>query len=121
VHRLPLTFLLGPRSAQGHRKLPRRRLAATALLLLATACGPSLRAAVTLHLESTPTTPADASVVIDEEYVGPLGYVAERGIRLPVGEHRISVTKAGYFPWDTIVVADRAPVKLTVELVPVPD
>ena len=40
------------------------------------------------------TAPRDASVSIDEEYIGPLGIVAARGVRLPVGEHRITVLDA---------------------------
>ena len=65
--------------------------------------------------------PRDASVIIDEEYVGPLWIVAARGVRLPVGEHRITVQKEGYFPWDKLVVADRQPIVLDVTLVAVPD
>jgi hypothetical protein len=66
-------------------------------------------------------TPKDATVIIDEEYIGPLAYVAARGVRLPVGTHRITVEKEGYFPYDTIVVADRQPIRLEVALTPVPD
>jgi hypothetical protein len=79
------------------------------------------QAAVTLRLSAPRGTPRDASVIIDEEYIGPLWYVAARGVRLPVGEHRITVEKSGYFPWDRLVVSDRQPIKLDVELVPVPD
>jgi hypothetical protein len=95
-------------------------LVAAGLLALG-ACQPSVTAAVSLKLQKSPRSPRDASVYIDEEYVGPLGYVAVRGVRLPVGEHRISVVKEGYFPWDRLVVADRQPITLAVELVPVPD
>jgi hypothetical protein len=79
------------------------------------------RAAVTLSMQGSPQTPYDAMVIIDEEYIGPLAYVAARGVRLPVGEHRITVQKDGFFPWDELVVADRQPIKLRVELVPIPD
>lgn len=86
------------------------------------ACQSSVgRAAVSLKLKISEKSPGDASVFIDEEYVGPLGYVAARGVRLPVGEHRITVQKDGYFPWDELVTADRQPIFLSVELVPVPD
>ena len=100
-----------------------RRLATCALLAAAVAaCGPSRgRAAVGLTVKGEPGTPRDASVIIDEEFIGQLGFVAARGVRLPVGEHRITVQKEGYFPWDRIVVADRAPVQLRVRLVPIPD
>ena len=90
-------------------------------LAFVAACQPSVRAAVDFELKRGKQTPADASVYIDEEYVGPLGYVDVHGIRLPVGEHRITVTRAGYFPWDRLVVSDRQPIRLEVELVPIPD
>lgn len=79
------------------------------------------RAAVTLQMRAPRTSPHDASVIIDEEYVGPLWLVVARGVRLPVGEHRITVERAGYFPWDKLVKADRLPITLDVELVPIPD
>ena len=85
-------------------------------------CGPATgRAAVSLKMSRLDGTPRDASVTIDEEYVGPLYYVAARGVRLPVGEHRITVEKEGYFPWDRLVEADRQPIDLEVKLVRVPD
>lgn len=84
-------------------------------------CGPPLRAAVSMSMTYPKTTPADASVSIDEQYIGPLGYVAAHGVRLPEGEHRISVTKTGFFPWDRLVEADREPVQLNVTLEPIPD
>lgn len=84
-------------------------------------CGPALRPAVSLSFTYQKRTPADASVSIDEQYIGPLGYVAAHGVRLPEGEHRISVTKAGYFPWDRLVTANRDPIRLDVTLEPIPD
>lgn len=84
-------------------------------------CGPQLRPAVSLSIAYAKPTPPDASVTIDEQYIGPLGYVAAHGVRLPEGEHRISVTKSGYFPWDRRVTADREPIKLDVTLEPIPD
>ena len=53
--------------------------------------------------------------------IGPLGYVAARGVRLPAGKHRISIEKPGYFPWDRLVDASTRPIKLDVELEPIPD
>jgi hypothetical protein len=85
-------------------------------------CAPhNLRPAVSLKLDYAKGTPADASVTIDEQYIGPLGYVAAHGVRLPLGEHRISVTKAGYFPWDRLVVARDETILLDVRLEPIPD
>jgi hypothetical protein len=79
------------------------------------------RAAVRLSVARAADTPRDASVYIDEQFVGFLGVVAARGVRLPEGEHRISVEKVGYFPWDQLVVSDRSPVTLTVSLRKIPD
>jgi hypothetical protein len=77
--------------------------------------------AVSMKVKMAPQTPADASVIIDEQFVGVLGYVAARGVRLPAGQHRISIEREGYFPWDKIVVSDRKPIHLDVELIPIPD
>ena len=89
---------------------------------LATGCMANVgRAAVSMKMKRGESTPRDAMVIIDEEYIGPLYYVAAHGVRLPVGEHRITVKKDGYFPWDELVVADRKPIQLEVELVPIPD
>jgi hypothetical protein len=79
------------------------------------------RAAVRLSIERGAATPRDASVYIDEQFVGFLGVVAVRGVRLPEGEHRITVEKVGYFPWDQLVVSDRKPIELEVELRKIPE
>jgi hypothetical protein len=51
--------------------------------------------------------------------------VARRGIALPAGTHRISVEAPGYFPWDKLVQTQDSsagePVKLEVNLIPVPE
>lgn len=102
-----------------------RRLAGLTLAVIvgsaASGCIPEPRAAVSLKVVRADKTPSDASLSIDEEYVGPLGWVAARGVRLPIGEHRITVEKEGYFPVDLLVVADRKPVRVRIKLVPVPD
>lgn len=93
-----------------------------ALLLLLSACMSGVgRPAVSMRIERDAATPRDAGVWIDEEFIGPLSYVAAHGVRLPIGEHRITVQRQGYFPWDRLVVSDREPIKLKVALVPVPD
>jgi hypothetical protein len=74
-----------------------------------------------MKLQRAPKTPRDATVVVDEEYVGPLYLVATQGLRLPIGKHRVTVTREGYFPWDRLVEADRAPIELAVQLVPIPE
>ena len=113
-------------SRQITSRLGRLRLAFAAIVLLASAvgsvgCTMGLRSAVSLKMARTKSTPRDASVYIDEEFIGPLYYVAAHGVRLLTGKHRVSVSKDGYFPWDREVDADRQPVKLDVELVPIPD
>ena len=98
-------------------------LVTTAATLVATSgCATQgLRAVVSMRMVRSEKTPRDASVYIDEQYIGPLYYVAAYGVSLPVGEHRVTVIKDGYFPWDALVVADRKPVSLKVELVEIPD
>jgi len=93
---------------------------AVALTLL-NGCIHDVTPAVSLKVQRSPGTPFDASVIIDERYIGPLGIVAAHGVRLPVGEHRISVEKNGYFPYDRLVSADRDDIFLQVKLDPVPD
>lgn len=77
--------------------------------------------AYSLHVKRNPNTPGNASVIIDEQYVGPLSYVAARGVRLKHGQHRVTVEKDGYFPYDQLVEADRGTVEIEVELTPIPD
>jgi hypothetical protein len=77
--------------------------------------------AYSLHVKRAPKTPGNASVIIDEQYVGPLSYVAARGVRLKHGQHRVTVEKDGYFPYDQLVEADRGTVEIEVELAPIPD
>jgi hypothetical protein len=72
-------------------------------------------------LKRAKTSPRDAGVWIDEEFIGPLTYVSIHGVRLPVGEHRITIQKEGYFPWDRLVIADREPITFDVVLEPIPD
>jgi len=74
-----------------------------------------------LRLTRSDRTPRDASVFIDEEFIGPLTFVVVHGVSLPVGKHRITVQKAGYFPWDRLVEADRQPITLDIVLEPIPD
>ena len=98
----------------------RRALEICASVGMAWACDMT-RSAVSLRVKPHPKTPLDASVWIDEEFVALLGQVAARGVRLPEGEHRITIEREGYFPWDRIVVSDREPIHLDVRLIPIPD
>ena len=92
-----------------------------ALAVFGSACGPQPVPAVTLKMQRSAETPKNASVSIDEEYIGPLHIVASHGVRLPIGTHRITVEKDGYFPFDRLVTADRDDIKLVVTVEPVPD
>lgn len=67
--------------------------------------------------------PPNASVTIDDRFVGTLDVVTRRGVALPPGTHRISVEAPGHLPWDRQVDAKEAeaPLRLDVMLVPVPD
>ncbi len=93
-------------------------LTTATVLALTVGC---LRAAVTLTLTPATGTPSDAKVTIDEQFVGLLGFVAARGVRLPEGEHRVTVEREGYFPYDQIVVSDRETLRLNVQLQRLPD
>jgi hypothetical protein len=67
--------------------------------------------------------PLDATVVIDDEPVGSLEFVAARGVALPPGLHHVTVEAHGYLPWDREVDAKPgAPlIALEVALTRVPD
>jgi len=65
----------------------------------------------------------DATVTIDDQYIGQFAFVKQRGVALPPGKHRITVEKQGYFPWDQLVEVKEGdpPVHLNVELNRIPD
>jgi hypothetical protein len=85
------------------------------------ACGPP-SAAKTVSMRMA-GGPANASVTIDDIFVGTLDVVAARGVGLPPGRHRISVEAPGHLPWDKLVEAKegQGPLRLDVKLVPIPD
>jgi hypothetical protein len=96
---------------------------ATALLCLSLfAFGCAASAPKTVSLRMAGNVP-DASVTVDDQYLGALAFVAKRGVAMPPGTHRVTVEKPGYFPWDRLVEAKEGdpPVKLDVELVKIPD
>lgn len=88
--------------------------------LLVAACAPSAPATVSLRVKGNAP---DASVTIDDMYIGALAFVAKRGVALPPGKHRITVEKPGFFPWDKLVEAREGdpPIRLEVDLVKIPD
>ncbi len=100
----------------------RAPLALFLALSLALGCATmGLRSAVSMKVKRDPKAPADALVYIDEQYIGTLGAVAKRGVRVPEGQHRLTVEKSGYFPYDTLIVSDREPISLEVALLKLPE
>ena len=98
-------------------------LGAMLLALGLPACRPPLVAATPKVSLRMAGTPADATVVIDDEVVGSLDLVAAHGLALPVGVLHVTVKASGFFPWDREVkaVEGQAPIRLEVALMPVPD
>jgi hypothetical protein len=102
------------------------RLASIAALALAfamsvAACGPpAAPKTVSMRMAGGPP---NASVTVDDVFVGTLDVVSKRGVALPPGTHRVSVEAPGHLPWDKLVEAKEGagPVQLDVKLVPVPD
>jgi hypothetical protein len=93
-------------------------IAAAALLTLASGC--AAPATVSFRVESNVK---DAMVTVDDQLLGTVAYVEKRGVAMPPGIHRVTVEKAGYFPFDKEVVAREgdATLKLEVPLEKVPD
>ena len=91
-----------------------------ALALLAAACVPGAPATTSLRVKGKVP---DASVTVDDQYLGALIYVAAHGVALPPGKHRVTVEKIGYFPWDRLVEVKEGdpPLQLDVELTRIPD
>jgi hypothetical protein len=89
----------------------------------AAACGPARSPAQPTVSFRIRGSPASATVVIDEEALGPLEFVAAHGVALPPGIHHVTVKANGYFPSDQVVDArpGSGPVRVEVALVPVPD
>jgi len=97
------------------------RLGAWVLLAALIGCGPPA-AAPTVSMRMV-GGPPNASVTVDDVFVGTLELVVQRGVALPPGTHRVSVEAPGHIPWDKIVEAKegQGPLRLDVKLVPVPD
>lgn len=100
----------------------RLRLAPIAVPILAlalAACAGQVRT-TSLRVQGAPL---DASVTIDDRFLGSFAYVAQHGVALPPGKHRITVEKTGFFPWDRLVEAHEGdpPIHLDVALTPIPD
>jgi hypothetical protein len=83
------------------------------------ACAPALET-VSLRLDANVD---DAEVVIDDESVGPVSRVEKRGVALPVGKHRLSIERTGFFPYDQEIEVKpgQGKLELVVELEKIPD
>jgi hypothetical protein len=87
------------------------------------ACAPAQApspSTVSLRLRGTP---ADAAVVVDDEAIGSLDFVAAHGVALPPGIHHLTVQAPGYFAWDRELDAKEgaSPMAFEVTLLRVPD
>jgi hypothetical protein len=103
-----------------------RSLGLSALAMVAVtvaACSPALSPSVPTVSLRMRGAPADASVVIDDQPIGSLDFVASRGVALPVGTHRVTVQAQGYYPFDREVEAKEGspPIQLEVKLTKLPD
>jgi hypothetical protein len=97
------------------------RLVSLLLFVVAAGCGPAKEPrTVSLRMIGSPP---NASVTVDDQFVGSLAVVQARGVALPPGQHRVSVEAAGFFPFDQMVEAKEGdgPIRLDVKLTPVPD
>lgn len=67
--------------------------------------------------------PPDATVTIDERYLGSLAIVRRRGVALPPGRHRITVERSGFFPYDKLLEVKEGdpPVTIDVAMDRIPD
>jgi PEGA domain len=115
------TSLAGALTAKRAGRFLSALVLAAPLLALPGCATMGLRAAVSFKVERAKGTPKDALVFIDGQYVATLGTVAKRGVRLPEGQHRIRVQKNGYHPFEALVVSDRQPIFLKVEMLELPD
>ena len=97
-----------------------RALATLLLASLLAACGAAAPRTTSLRIKGDVT---DASVTVDDQYIGAFAYVAAHGVALPPGKHRITIEKTGYFPWDRLVEAHEGdpPVHIEVVLTKIPD
>ena len=90
---------------------------------LLVACGPpAAPKTVSMRMKSD-GAPPNASVTVDDQFVGTLEIVTSRGVALPPGKHHVTVESPGFLPWDkTVEVREGdAAIALDVKLVRVPD
>ena len=101
------------------RRLRHKSLLLVALIGAVLTCGCPSQPKVLLRFGGGPT---DALVTINDRYIGKLGRLSRRGIKLPPGQYRVTVEQTGYFSLDRLVQVDEGSnVTVTVELQQVPD
>jgi hypothetical protein len=91
--------------------------------------GAILGALLTSGCPSQPTVllrfsgePVDALVTVNDRYIGKLGRLSRRGIKLPPGQYRVTVEQTGYFSFDRLLQVDEdSAITVAVELTEVPD
>lgn len=114
---------LGPRlpSTRSFRAAPVELGLAAVIATSLSACTPNYaEPRVSMRMSGSPP---DASVTVDDQFVGPLARVAKRGLSVSAGKHRISVERPGYFPWDKEVEAKAGGerLELDIKLEPIPE
>jgi hypothetical protein len=65
--------------------------------------------------------PKNARVTIDEIAIGSLEDVIQRGVRVAEGPHQVSIVAQGYFPQDSVVIAQGSTTKVAVKLRKLPE
>lgn len=97
-----------------------RAVALAVALLGVAACVPPKPATVSLRLHGNEN---DALVTINDQLLGPVSRVEKKGVALPVGKHRVTIEKVGFFPFDELVEvkAGDSPISLDVKLERIPE
>lgn len=95
-------------------------IAASISAAVGTGCAATPKPTVSMRLSGKVK---DALVTVDDQPLGAVAHVEKHGVALPVGKHRVTVERHGYFPFDVLVEAREGgpPVVVDVVLVPVPD
>ncbi len=101
----------------------RALLAALAAALLLASCGGAQRAPAeprgTIRFD---VKPEDALVEIDEARLGPASMLSKSGALLKAGQHRVVVTREGFFPaYRLVEIRDGAVEIVALELAPLPE
>jgi hypothetical protein len=66
-------------------------------------------------------SPAQATVLSDDQRAGSLDVVAARGVRVLPGKHHVTIEAVGYLPFDTEIDAQGPLLKIDARLTPIPD